>query len=55
MNDHWKKYAGDFNAMSDEEIEREAESARQLVDENEDWLDAVAAWKEAGKPRAVQS
>lgn len=37
--------------MSDEEIETECDAAQALVDENQDWLDAVAEWKIAGKPR----
>lgn len=51
MKDHWKKYAGDFNAMTDDEVEAEASSAQDLIDENQDWVDAVASWKAAGKPR----
>ena len=47
----WKEYAGDFNAMTDAEIERECENARRELDEAESWLEAVASWKDAGKPR----
>lgn len=53
MVEAWKQYAADFNAMTDEEIERESEHARWLVDENESWLEAVASWEAAGKPRNV--
>lgn len=51
MPDTWKKYAADFTAMSDEEIERESDDARSLISEHEDWLEAVASWEAAGKPR----
>lgn len=51
MTDSWKQYAGDFNSMTDEEIERETQSAQDLIDENTSWVEAVALWKIAGKPR----
>lgn len=51
MKDAWKRYAADFNAMTDEEIERERSQAQSLVDEQEDWLEAVASWEAAGRPR----
>jgi hypothetical protein len=47
----WREYAADFNAMSDEEIEEERTKAQYLVDEQESWLEAVASWEAAGKPR----
>lgn len=49
--DIWKEYAADFNAMSDEDIEFDRQCAQDLVDEQQEWLDAVASWIEAGKPR----
>jgi hypothetical protein len=52
MSEHWKTYATDFNAMTDAEIEAETERARSEVEELEDWLEAVASWEAAGKPRA---
>lgn len=51
MNDLWKQYEGDFNALTDEEIEQEREWSQNLVDEHESWLEAVASWYAAGKPR----
>lgn len=54
MTEAWREYAADFDAMSDEEIERESERSRQEVDEHESWLEAVASWEAAGKPRARQ-
>lgn len=51
MNNAWMQYRGDFNAMTDKEIEQERQSAQDLIDESEDWTDAGASWIEAGKPR----
>lgn len=31
QNEAWKRYAADFNAMTDDEIAEETESARALV------------------------
>jgi hypothetical protein len=50
----WRKYQADFNAMTDAEIEEERARAQDLLDEQEDWLDALASWKAAGKPRTLQ-
>ena len=51
MEDIWKPYAGDFNCMTDEQIETEVQYAQSQIDEHEEWIEAVAAWKAAGKPR----
>jgi len=51
MNEAWKKYAGDFNCMTDEEVDRELDCAIREVEEAESWIEAVASWKAAGKPR----
>jgi hypothetical protein len=51
MKDAWKEYAADFRAMTDEEIEDECEIERRKLDEAESWLEAVASWEAAGKPR----
>lgn len=53
MTDAWKEYAADFRNMTDAEIERESDRARREVEEHENWLEAVASWKAAGKPRAA--
>jgi hypothetical protein len=55
MNNAWKQYVNDFSAMSDAEIESESESCRNQVDEAESWLEAVASWEAAGKPRNTTS
>lgn len=52
MADAWEKYANDFNAMTDREIESESEAERNKQAEAEDWLEAVASWEQAGKPRS---
>ncbi len=51
MNNIWKEYAADFNSMTDEAIETETNDAQELIDEKESWVEAVASWKAAGKPR----
>ncbi len=50
-NEAWKQFEADFNAMTDEEIEHECRICRDQVDEAESWLEAVASWEAAGKPR----
>lgn len=50
-NEAWKEYRNDFNAMSDEEIEHETRIAQNDLDEAESWLEAVASWEAAGRPR----
>jgi hypothetical protein len=51
-NTAWKQYEGDFNAMTDEEVEQETNRCLNELAELEDWLEAVASWKQAGKPRS---
>lgn len=51
----WEKYRADFNALNDEEIEQESEACRNQVEEAEDWLEAVASWEAAGKPRSNEA
>lgn len=53
-NDAWKRYADDFNALTDEQVETERERAQSVVDEETDWLEAVASWEAAGKPREAK-
>jgi len=52
MGNAWKEYENDFNALSDDQIERECESARLEFEEAESWLEAVALWRAAGSPRS---
>lgn len=47
----WENYRGDFDSMTDEEIERECNTEQDKLDETESWLEAVAAWKASGSPR----
>lgn len=51
MPEAWKRYEADFNGMTDQEIADETERGRREVEEHEDWLEAVASWEAAGKPR----
>lgn len=51
MTEAWKKFAADFNAMTDAQIEFERKCSQDELDQAEEWLDAVASWEAAGKPR----
>lgn len=55
FKDIWKQYEGDFNSMTDEEIKHEVEIAQNDLDEAESWLEAVASWEAAGKPRKAKA
>lgn len=52
MGDLWKEYAADFNGMTDDQVEYERRRSQDIVDEQEGWLEAVASWYAAGKPRS---
>ena len=54
MDDLWKRYARDFDNMTDAEVEEERRSAQETIDENEEWTEAVASWEAAGKPRSIK-
>jgi len=54
MEDAWKQYAADFDGMTDKEIEAESDRCRYEMDELESWLEAVASWEAAGKPRNAE-
>lgn len=47
----WAQFQNDFDAMTDSAIEHEVRNAEEALERAEDWLEAVAAWKAAGKPR----
>ncbi len=55
MDEAWKRYRADFDALNDKEIEAESEAERRKLDEAESWLEAVASWEAAGKPRSSVS
>lgn len=55
QNDLWRKYAADFNGLTDAEIEYECERCRCEIEEAESWLEAVASWEAAGKPRGLET
>lgn len=50
-NAAWSKFRGDFNAMTDAQIDAETRRSQEAIDEHEEWVEAVAAWKAAGSPR----
>lgn len=50
----WKQYANDFNAMTDKQIEDECNRCHAEINEAENWLEAVASWTAAGRPRKKQ-
>lgn len=51
MDDAWKEYAADFNTLTDEQIAYEVSQSQTVLEEAESWLEAVASWEAAGKPR----
>jgi len=51
MDNLWKKYAGDFNSMTDDEVDDTVSDEHEKLKEAQEWLEAVASWKAAGKPR----
>lgn len=54
-DDAWRDFEGDFNAMTDAQVEAETVVAQNHVDENEAWLEAVASWEAAGRPRSTDA
>ncbi|WP_303713627.1 hypothetical protein [Brevundimonas naejangsanensis] len=48
----WGKFQNDFNAMTDNDAIDETRRMENQLDEAEGWLEAVAAWEHAGKPRS---
>lgn len=51
----WAQYQNDFDAMTDAEIEYETRRSQDQLDEAESWLEAVAAWEAAGRPRTLSA
>ena len=51
MDNLWKQYAGDLNSMTDDEVDDTVSDEQEKLKEAQEWLDAVASWKAAGKPR----
>lgn len=47
----WSRFQADFDAMTDAEVDAEADLAAARVLEDEEWLEAVAIWSAAGRPR----
>lgn len=51
----WDRFQADFNAMTDSQIRREVDRCEEMIEEAEDWIEAVAAWEAAGRPRAPET
>ncbi len=51
----WSKFQNDFDAMTDLQIAAETSDMRGQLEQAEEWLEAVAAWEAAGRPRATPS
>lgn len=54
MKDLWKSHASSFDNMTDEQIEYETQCMQRNLDEAEEWLEALASWEAAGRPRTVK-
>lgn len=50
-DDAWKRFKNDFNNLSDAQIAAITQQEERRLEEAEDWLEAVASWEKAGKPR----
>lgn len=53
QNEAWREYAADFDGMTDAEIERETLNFHDQIAEADAWLEAVASWEAAGRPRSL--
>jgi hypothetical protein len=49
----WLEYKQDFDILSNREIERRLERSEALALGNKSFIEAVASWRAAGKPRAA--
>lgn len=47
----WTRFKNDFDAMSDNDVIDETRRMEDQLAEAEDWLEAVASWEQAGRPR----
>jgi hypothetical protein len=52
VSELWRKYKSDFDSMTDAEVAQEVSDEQTKLDEAESWLEAVASWEAAGKPRS---
>lgn len=50
----FSKFQNDFDSMSDNDIIEETRRMEDQLHEAEEWLEAVTAWEEAGRPRASE-
>ena len=49
MGNAWEKFKRDVNAVTDDQIEEATKESQYIIDR--EWVEAVTAWKKAGKPR----
>ena len=49
----WEDYKADFDGMTDAEVQEEVDAEQSKMDEAESWLEAVASWIAAGRPRTL--
>lgn len=47
----FSRFQNDFDNMADADVDAETRRMERQLDEAEEWLEAVAAWSAAGKPR----
>ena len=48
-NNAWEKFKRDVNAVTDDQIEEATKESQYIIDR--EWVEAVTAWKKAGKSR----
>lgn len=55
MTEAWVRFRYDFDAMTDEEVEEATREEQGKFEEAEEWLEAVASWEAAGRPRSSKA
>lgn len=51
MTEKWEAYKETLDVMSDEAVERSAQNSIVTIDAHTEWLEAIASWVAAGRPR----
>ena len=51
MSDLWRQFKGDFNSMTDAEIDQAEKEAQETIERETEWTEAISSWRDAGKPR----
>jgi hypothetical protein len=52
--DAWRGYANDFNNLTDEQVDQITREEEEKLETAETWLEAVASWEAAGRPRDIK-